>query len=79
MTSLKTGGLKPDLSRRLEQDDKKNSDVSTGGDLDRRGTNDVSKDNAASSSTAKRPVALDTLRIYLKDYRLEDSDQYSDS
>ena len=76
---LEEGGLKADLLRRLEEDDKKNSDVSTGGNLDRHGTNGISKDNAASSSTAEIPVTLQTLEIYLKDYRLEDSDQYSDS
>ena len=65
--------------QRLEEDDERNSDVSTRGDLDRHGTDNVSKDNAGSSSKAKIPAALKTLGIDLKRYRLEDSDQYSDS
>ena len=76
---LKVSGVKADLVQRLEEDDEKNSDVSIGGDVDRHRTNDISKGNADSSSTNQIPVALETLEIYRKKYRLEDSDQYSDS
>ena len=76
--SLKVSGLKADLVRRLEEDDEKNSDIAQGGDVDRHGTNHISKDNAGLSSKAEIPVSLETLSIYLKCFRLEDSDQYSD-
>ena len=75
---LQKGGLKADSVRRLEEDDKKN-DISTVGDVDRHGTNNISRENAGSSSTAHIPVALETHKIYLKDYHLGDSDQFSGS
>ncbi len=76
---LQVSGLKDDLVRRLEEDDKKHSDISEGGDVDRHGTNNISKANADSSSTANKNVSLEALDIYPKHYCLEDSDQYSDS
>ena len=77
--SLKIGGLKADLARRLEKDDERNSDISQGGDVDRHGTNNISKDNAGSSPLANKDVPLEALRIHLEHYCLEDSDLYSDS
>ena len=75
----KVTGRKLDLVQRLEEDDEKNGDISKGGHVDGRGTNNITKDNAGSSPKAKIPVALATLHIYLFVYCLEDSEQYSDS
>ena len=75
---LKVGGLKADLVQRLEEDDKENSNIPKGDNVDHRWTDDISNENTGSSLTAKIPVALDTHKISLKHYRLEESDQYSD-
>ena len=76
---LKVSGLRAELVRRLEEDDEKNSDVPTRGDLDRHETDYVSKESAVSSPKAELPVAIQTLGIGLRNFRLENSDQYSDS
>ena len=76
---LQIGGRKADLVRRLEEDDKKSSNVSKGDKVDREGTDNISRDNAGSSPTGKVPVALETLGIHLKHYCPEDTDQYSNS
>lgn len=75
---LKVGGLKADLVQRLEEDDKENSNIPKGDNVDHRGTDDICNENTGSSLTAKIPVALETHNIYLKHYCLEESDQYSD-
>ena len=47
--------------------------------MDRHETDYVSKESAVSSPKAELPVAFKTLGIDLRNFRLENSDQYSDS
>ena len=75
---LRVSGLKADLVQRLEEDDKANSNISNGDNVDHWGTGDIPNENAGSSLAAGIPVALETHNIYSKHYCLEESDQYSD-
>ena len=75
---LPVSGLRNDLVRRLEEDDKKGNNSSNGGDVDSHGIATISENNARSRRTAKKAVALATLDIKPKHYCLEDSEQYSD-
>ena len=74
----RVSGRKADLVRRLEKDDKKGSDTSNVGDVNLCETNNISRNNARSSPTAKEDVPLESLGISLETYCSEYSDQFSD-